>query len=158
MLLFAFHNHCSWESRGSGWLSGHKLSYDPYCSDHIVHKFDLRFISNLLVSTRYYPGLDAHGHNYFVITLCCLDEIWWPFPAWMKWGHLDSHKGWLCPVTSIVLLVTEYILIDWCNKVTHKAPETVLVQLGTKSKVRMKKVHRQNLRKNSIMFSIKLVN
>jgi hypothetical protein len=75
MLLFAFHNHCSWESQGSGWLSGHKLSYDPYCCDHIVHKFDLRFISNLLVSTRYHPGLDSHGHNYFVITLCCLDEI-----------------------------------------------------------------------------------
>jgi hypothetical protein len=66
--------------------------------------FNLHFIRNLLVSARYSP--QALIGPIIFQPLAALMKISYSISVWMKRGHLDSHKGWLCPVTSESAQVT----------------------------------------------------
>jgi hypothetical protein len=68
--------------------------------------FDLHFISDLLVSTRDLGLWALLGCTWFSNPSVV---VGWRFhnrlSMWMRRGHLNSHEGWLCPVTGSSTLV-----------------------------------------------------
>ncbi len=91
---------CEWESWHSLWFGYSVASYNPWIT------FDLHFISDLLVSTRDLRLWALLGRTWFSNPLVV---VGWRFhnhlPTWMRRGHLNSHEGWLCPVTGSSALV-----------------------------------------------------
>ncbi len=98
-------------------------------SSQVSITFDLCFISNLQVSTRYHLGLPLAQwfHNTWLLG--------WRFGnhtfVWMKRGHLNSHEGLLYPITGSSMLVT----VNWAPWLFYNNRRTLACYL----------VHKQSL-------------